>query len=125
MGFLDDLGNTLSQTFSDVDNKAREMIDVASLNSQKDKVKHNITQQYRLIGIKYYEAHRDEISCEFAEEIAEIEKLQAQMDELDKKIEEIKASKANPAANRSVCENCGNRLPSDVAFCPSCGTKVE
>lgn len=116
MGFFDDLGKTLSQTGQNVANKAKEMSEVASLKSQINAEQKNISECYSKIGEQYYEAHKDDVSSEFAELMDSIKASLAKIASLN---EEIRKTK-----NIKLCPSCGAECESTVKFCASCGTKL-
>lgn len=74
---------------------------------------------YEEIGRLFYTAERNGEDCtsDIAAFIMKADKLKADIAAAKKQIIKLK--------NERVCENCGNEIDENVAYCPFCGTKQE
>ena len=78
-----------------------------------------LSSVYEEIGRLFYTAERNGEDCtsDIAAYIMKADKLKADIAAAKKQITKLK--------NERVCENCGNEIDENVAFCPFCGTKQE
>ena len=78
-----------------------------------------LSSVYEEIGRLFYTAERNGEDCtsDIAAYIMKADKLKADIAAAKKQITKLKKER--------VCENCGNEIDENVAFCPFCGTKQE
>lgn len=126
MGFLEDLGATISQKSSEVAAKTRDMMDIASMNGQIDRHKKSVGAIFASIGERYFEEHKDDLGDPFAQDFAELNRLFGEIEELNEKISALKAVSAtvSPNSSHSFCSGCGAELAVGDAFCPACGKRI-
>lgn len=117
MGFFEELGEKLAATGAEVSQKAKEVSEIASLRNQIRQQEKAIDDIYIKLGKKYFEAHKDDVSDEAAEDIAAIITALAGIDTLNQQINEIKG-----CVN---CPSCGTAVDGNSAFCPKCGAKID
>ena len=70
--------------------KAKEISEVSSLNSQIRNQEKTIERCYNEIGKLYYEAHKDDTSDAFLEQIERITKAKQEVERLKKDVENVK-----------------------------------
>lgn len=116
MAFFDKLGETLSNTGKDVAKKAKELAEVASLNSQVSAQEESINKVFLEIGKMVYEKKEEWTSPEMAEKFGTVDAAYAEIARLKKEIMTVKGVKQ--------CPKCGAEVQNDSAFCPSCGTAI-
>ena len=116
MDFFSKLGDKISSTSKDVAKKAKEVAEIANLNSQIATKETTIKSTYVEIGKYVYENLKEDVPAEIAEKFATIDGLLAEIAELKKSIQELKGVQ--------VCPNCGKDVEADSAFCPGCGNKM-
>jgi len=117
MAFWENLGETISTKGKEVADKARVMSDIAGLKGQITTCKNVVAKNYKEIGKAYYEAHKDDVDSEFAERIEAIKNAERGIQDLEKKIRELKGI--------ASCSKCGAEIPADASFCPKCGEKID
>lgn len=126
MGFFDDLGAAISQTGNQMASKTRDMMDIASMNSQIDKDKSRVRQIFMDIGERYYNLHKNDQDEIFGAEIGMLNGIFAEMEDLGNRINGLKAPKPQaPGYNEApaFCTQCGAKVEPGSAFCTSCGHK--
>ena len=116
MDFFEKLGKRISDMGSAVAQNTKNFADTTSLQKGISDSKKKIEQLYAAIGKAYYENHKSEAGAPYADSMAEITALLAQIEESNEKIKQIKGV--------SKCANCGEDIAPDAMFCNNCGTKV-
>lgn len=116
MDFLNKLGDKISSTSKDVAKKAKEVAEIANLNSQVSSKESTIKSMYVEIGKYVYENLKDDAPAEIAEKFASIDGLMDEIAGIKKAIQELKGVQA--------CSNCGKDVDANAAFCPGCGNKM-
>lgn len=116
MDFFDKLTEKITNTSKDVANKAKELADLAGLNSKIASQESLIDKYFKEIGRFMYE-HKDE-PCDngLEERYKLVDSALEEIARLKKEIRKIKKIKE--------CENCGAEVPQDAVFCCKCGTAV-
>jgi ribosomal protein L40E len=117
MDFFEKVGDTITGKSKELAKKAKDVTDIAKLNSQISSEKDKINKNYIEIGRAYYNAHLHEENYNYEGLCGEITVSMDKITELKKDIQTLKGTKC--------CENCGAELPREAAYCLSCGTKVE
>lgn len=116
MDFFSKLGDKISSTSKDVAKKAKEVAEIANLNSQITTKESTIKSAYVEIGKYVYENLKEDAPAEIAEKFAAIDTLMAEIEEMKKNIQALKGVQ--------VCPSCGKDVESGAAFCPGCGSKM-
>lgn len=118
MGFLDKFGEKVSSTSKEVSKKAKDLANIASLNSKITTEEDSIKKAYTKIGQLFYETNKDfEVDEVFTEYFTAIKASEESISELKSEINKIKGV--------VICKECGAEIANDVAFCSKCGAKVE
>lgn len=116
MDFLNKAKEKLTKTSSDVAKKAKDLTEIAKLNSQISSNESTIKATYAEIGKYVYENLREDAPEEIAAKMAVIDNALAEIERLKNEILKVKGSQK--------CTQCGNEVDASVAFCPSCGNKM-
>ncbi|MBQ6695789.1 MAG: zinc-ribbon domain-containing protein [Lachnospiraceae bacterium] len=116
MDFFNKAKEKLSKTGSDVAKKAKDLSEIAKFNSQISSNESTIKNTYSEIGKYVYENLKEDAPAEIAEKMAVIDNALAEIERLKQEILKVKGSQK--------CEQCGNEVDLNVAFCPSCGNKM-
>lgn len=116
MAFFEQIGKKLTDAGQNVAQQTKNLADRTQLGSAISEKERNIAQLCSALGREYYEAHKADESCEFAEKVARINALYAEIAQNREKISQIKGV--------VKCESCGADVPANAAFCNACGTKV-
>lgn len=112
MAFFDKLTETINNTSK----KAKDYSDISALNAQISAQQGILNGCFAEIGRAYYEANHENADDPFAESMQKIGAAKETILSLQRQILAIKGLK--------VCENCGNQIPVEAAFCPSCGARA-
>ncbi len=116
MDFFNKAKEKITKTSSDVAKKAKDLTEIAKLNSQISSNESTIKATYAEIGKYVYENLRDDAPEEIAAKMAVIDNALAEIERLKNEILKVKGSQK--------CAQCGNEVDASVAFCPSCGNKM-
>jgi Zn finger protein HypA/HybF involved in hydrogenase expression len=117
MELFEKIGSKISSGSKDVAKKAKDMTELAKLNSRIHGYEDMIKEAQLQIGKMYFEAYRDNPAPEFMELFQHVINAQAAMEKCREEICAIKGVRA--------CVNCGAEIPNNSTFCPACGTKNE
>lgn len=117
MDFFDKLGESLVTAGKDVGQKAKDVSEVAKLKLDIKSKEDYVEKQYVLLGKAYFEAHKDEVDAEEAEQFFLIKEA----------LEEIERMKAEILRIRGAaeCMQCGMKMPEEATFCSNCGAKMN
>ena len=116
MDFFNKAKEKLSKTGSDAAKKMKDLSEIAKFNSQISSNESTIKNTYSEIGKYVYENLKEDAPAEIAEKMAVIDNALAEIERLKQEILKVKGSQK--------CEQCGNEVDLNVAFCPSCGNKM-
>jgi len=118
MDFLNKLGDTITEAGYAVSAKAKEVSEIAKLNSKLRADEAAIREAYEKMGKALYanKASGAEIPA-FEEEIALIDEMKADMKLCNEYIKAIKGTYA--------CEKCGNDVEAGSVFCKTCGARQD
>lgn len=114
---FNDLGKKISQTSQEAVKKAKELAEIAKLNSSISEEERNINKFLTQMGEKYLELYGDTTEEPFASYCESIRTSKKKIKSLEKEIRFIR--------NIKTCSNCGADNPNDSVFCSSCGHKQE
>lgn len=117
MAFFEQIGKRLIDAGQNVAQQTKNLTDVTQLNSAISESEKKVSQLFLNIGHLYYEVHKDDLLAENRGMIDEINALYAEILENREKIKQIKGI--------TKCAKCGADVPLNVAFCSSCGAKIE
>ncbi|MBQ9990983.1 MAG: zinc ribbon domain-containing protein [Lachnospiraceae bacterium] len=118
MSFFENISETLTSKGKEAAEAAKKVAEVANLKGQINGIKTEIKKNYMKIGEAYYEAYKDsDVVCEFEENVQSIRDAKRAVEELEKKIRDIRGD--------IKCPQCESLIPSDCAYCPRCGAKQE
>ena len=90
MDILEKIGDTISEKGKEAADKAKEIAEIASLKSQIATCEEVIKKNYLEIGKLYYELYGDMAEEDFAKQCKAIKNARNGVEELQKKINEIK-----------------------------------
>ena len=116
MAFWEDFSETISTKSKEMADKAKNFTDIASLRGQIVSYENVMLRNYKEIGKAYYQAHKNDLTQEFEEQMQAISDAENTIAELKKRISELKGTQK--------CSYCGNDVPDDSTFCPKCGNKI-
>ncbi len=117
MEFFEKIGNKISSGSKDVAKKAKDMTELAKLNSRIKNYEDMIKEIQLQIGKMYFEANRDNPAPEFMELFQNVINAQGAIEKCREEICAIKGVRG--------CVSCGAEIPNNSTFCPACGTKNE
>lgn len=116
MVFMDDMKDKFSRAGRSTVRKAKDLSEIAKLNSAISDAETRITELYVKIGYEIYRIYRDDPLPEVAELIGEVLELHGSVESYKLQIQAINAV--------STCPQCGAKIKSDMAFCSGCGFKL-
>lgn len=110
-----------------VGKKAEAAMDMQKLSSDIDKKEHYIKDNYMQMGMEIYEkaAAGEEIPEYLQEYCKLIDATQAEIDELQTKIDMIKQAEFGASPAKIPCPHCGAEILSTSKFCPECGGSLK
>lgn len=118
MGFIKKLTETVSKGVTSATEKAQQTVEITRLHAQVAGKRREIEKKYETIGQAVFEAYLvQDLSKAEATVIPvceEIVGLRREIAALEERIKELR--------NEKECE-CGQRVPYETRFCPSCGRK--
>lgn len=112
-------GDFAVKTANSAGKKATEVFNVSKLNLAIFDLNNDVNTLYKEIGRMIYLSHRNEDTS--------AELLQAKLEEVDGKLQEIELLQAEIETLRDVkeCKACGTKMGKDAQYCKSCGSKIE
>ncbi|MGN0680959.1 MAG: zinc ribbon domain-containing protein [Candidatus Fimisoma sp.] len=116
MAFWDNLGQKASDTTAKAMQKAKEMADIAKLNSMISEEETKINNSYYQVGKLYVTMHLHDHEEEFAGMISSLAKAEEKIKNYRQQIQDIKGVQR--------CEKCGAEVANGAAFCSSCGATM-
>lgn len=109
------LKDTVTTKGKEVAQKAKDMADIASINSQIKNEQEAVTRALADIGQQVFDIEKDKEDTPYQKQIAAILKAQINIAKLEEEIAEIKGFKK--------CPNCGKDMPFENSHCGSCGAE--
>lgn len=106
MRLLDDLGK-----------KAKEISDVAHINSLINQSENKLNNIYYQIGKLYVSIHTNDYEEEFASMVSTVMELEQEIKKYRRQIQDVRGVQR--------CSQCGAEVPQDGAFCSSCGNAIS
>ena len=116
MAFWDNFSQKASETTAKAVQKAKEISDIAKLNSMISEEETRINNTYYQIGKLYAAIHSNDCEEEFAGMISVIKEADEKIKSCRQQIQDIKGVVR--------CAQCGAEVQSDAAFCSSCGAPM-
>lgn len=116
MAFWDNLSQKASETTAKAMQKAKEMSDIARLNSMISEEETKINNTYYQVGKLYVAMHTHDYEEEFAGMVASLAEAEEKIKSYRQQIQDIKGVVR--------CPQCGAEVQSGVAFCSSCGAPM-
>lgn len=118
MAFLDNLSEMISGKGKEAADAAKKVAEIANVKGRINGVETEIKKNYLKLGEAYYEAYKNaEVTCEFEEYVQTIRDAKNAVEELNRKLNELKGD--------VVCSSCGASVKLGSAFCSNCGSKIE
>jgi len=117
MAFWDNLSQKASETTVKAMQKAKEMSDIAKLNSMISEEETKINNTYYQIGKLYVAMHSHDYEEEFAGMITTIGEADEKIKSYKQQVQDIKGV--------ACCEQCGAEVQAGVAFCGAPMPKVQ
>lgn len=117
MAFWNNLSQKASETTAKAMQKAKEMSDIAKLNSMISDEEANINTNYCQLGKLYVTMHPNDHEEEFTGMINSIAEAEEKIKNYRQQIQDIKGVVR--------CPQCGAEVQSGVAFCSSCGAPIS
>ncbi len=116
-----DFLNKIKAGAAEVGKQAQIKIEVTRLKSLLSEKQQAVEAKYRDIGQKIYQVYRSAPGQDFPGGVKEIclqiQGLEAEMEEIKEKINELKGVK--------LCPACHREIDYSARFCPNCGANVE
>lgn len=116
MAFWDNLSQKASETTAKAMQKAKEMSDIAKLNSIISEEETKINNTYYQIGKLYAAMHSNDHEEEFAGMIITLREADEKIRNCRQQIQDIKGVVR--------CSQCGAEVQVGAAFCSSCGASM-
>ncbi len=116
MAFWNNLSQKASETTAKAMQKAKEMSDIARLNSMISEEETKINNTYYQVGKLYVTMHPHDHEEEFAGMVASLAEAEEKIKSYRQQIQDIKGVVR--------CPQCGAEVQSGVAFCSSCGAPM-
>lgn len=113
MAFLD----KITKVTQDAVRGAKDMTDVARLNSLISEEQKKIDMLFNQIGRTFYESHEGDVPEAFVDLFTSVKEAKEKIESYNEDIKKIKGSK--------TCAKCGASNPSTSSFCISCGAPME
>lgn len=117
MEFFEKIGNKISSGSKDVAKKAKDMTELAKINSRIKNYEDMIKEIQLQIGKLYFEANRNNPAPEFMELFQNVINAQGAIEKCREEVCTIKGVRG--------CTSCGAEIPNNSTFCPACGAKNE
>ena len=136
MAMFDSLKDTLNKSVAAVSVKSETFVESSRIKSAISNTQKKLDGELNALGVKFYRSWQaGQASVEaFAEDIARIQGVEKEIEELRVRLDQIKAEedrilgsgqRSAPAPGTIYCTNCGKALPAGSRFCDECGTPVS
>lgn len=126
MEFFDKIGKKATEAYKVTADKTGKIAKETKLKLKISELKSQINTLYSEIGKKAYEKHSikarggedtEKICDEIQNKCIEIDKMQDEIDSLEKQCLDLN--------DKKKCDNCNNEIEKNVKFCPHCGAEQE
>lgn len=141
MALFEQLGQKLAGAGQNAVQQAKNVTDVAKLNSEISSKERAIAKLYTEIGRIYYDRHKDDPAAEELQTISEISALYGEIIQCQETIKGIKGIVKCPVCGADVsveslfCSACGEKMPpvatltsgdaQEMKTCPNCHASVN
>jgi len=113
MAIFGEIGKKITQTTQNAAKGAKDLADIARLNSQITEEQRLMNSFYTQIGKKYYEINHAAPAEEYSQMCVSITECMAKITGLRDEIQKVKGIKK--------CSGCGAEVPMTTTFCGTCG----
>lgn len=112
------VGDVAASTYKTVADKSNQMIKNAKLKMQISEIEEEIALMYSEFGKRIYKSY---------EEGTPIEGFEKECKKIEKMFKEIESLEVRGLQNKNLrkCAGCGETIPLDSKFCPTCGEKQK
>lgn len=117
MDIFEKIGDKISTRGKDVAKKAKDMTELARLNSKVRSYEDMIKEVHLAIGKMYFESNMSNPAPEYMEMFQKIINAQGAIEKCKEEIYSIKGVR--------TCVKCDAEIPNNSTFCPSCGTRND
>ena len=132
MALFNEIGRKISGAGHSAIQKAKDMADIAKINSQITDAEKGLETTYAQIGRLYVSLHRSDAEQGFAALVGVVTEAEGKINELRRQIMDIRHLVKCPscggevAADSLYCENCGGEMPrkkemENMRLCDGCG----
>lgn len=138
MAFIDNMRDKLNQASQYTVQKAKNLSEVARLNSAISTAEKEINELYGKIGYEIYRAYCDAPQPEVADLIQQVAGLHDLIEASREQIKTINGADTCPQCGAKIskgmvfCSGCGNKLVTEEApaaektsFCSNCGAQIS
>ena len=118
MSFLDNVVNTTKNVAATAGKKTDGAIKTSKLKFKSSQLNSDIKNKNEKLGELVYEMSKtgEKDTEAFDALIAEIDTAKAELEEIEKQLDELRG--------RVTCPACGLKTDNDNSFCPKCGAKL-
>ena len=119
MSFFEEFKRSASDVANKAVKKTGELTTIAKLGINVKSNEAKLSSVFEEIGYMFYEAQctGDDHTSDIASLIMKADKIKADIENTKKEIAKLKKV--------VICQNCGNEISEEAAFCSYCGAKVE
>lgn len=112
-------GKVATDTYNTVADKSGKFLEEAKSRISISDMEKEIDKKYEAMGITIYENYKkgEDVGKTFVKECKKIDKLNKEIEELNKKILFNKGLRE--------CEYCDEKISTNAIFCPNCGEKQK
>lgn len=116
MAFMGSMRDRISHAGQSTVQKAKDLSEVAKLNTTISDAEYQIGELYGKIGYEVYRAYYDRPLPEVAELISDVTALHQTIESCKTQINAINSA--------NTCPNCGAKIKPQMAFCSGCGFRL-
>lgn len=119
MSFIENITKKVAQTAKSAAKKSGEIVEVTKLNINIASEEEKIEKLFVEIGQCIYQQYLDNMDVDdcFKQHVSQIDELRKNIDDIKKKIMQVKNSK--------TCNNCNCEISNTAIYCFNCGKKQE
>ena len=102
-----------------VSEKAGKFVDISRLRLSSAELSKSIAEHYEALGRAVYDAQKagEDVGGIIAASAATIDALYARLDDINKKIAQLR--------DKKYCVSCGATVETNAVFCSRCGNRVD
>lgn len=117
MSFLDGVKGKISKASYSTVQKAKDISELTKLNMAISESETKIVELYSEIGMRIYDAYKENPILEAEEQIKQITELQEAIEVCKLQINVLNAG--------STCPRCGAKTKPSMVYCSNCGLKLQ